>query len=192
MVITMNNSKQKNIENHMSIFHIIIGKTLITALLVICLLILFKKNSKFESYFKETYLSTNFNFAYVNNLYQKYLGSPIPFVDELITQSVFQEKISYEGYEVYLDGVSLSVKDDYLVPAIKDGLVIYIGEKEGYGNTVIVKDSDGVDVWYSNLKNINVKMYEYVNSNSTIGECSKKLYLVFKKDGEYLDFKKFI
>ena len=55
-----------------------------------------------------------------------------------------------------------------------------------------MKDSDGIDIWYSNLNNINVKMYEYVNSGDIIGECQKKLYLVFKKDGDYLDFKKFI
>ncbi len=178
----------KNINN----FHIFIFKTLITSLIVICLLITFKKNSKFKTNFYEKFLSTDFNFAYVNNIYKKYFGSPIPFSKIISTQSVFNEKITYEEYEEYLDGVSLTVKDEYSIPVIKNGLITYIGEKEGYGKTVIVKDSDGIDIWYSNLNNINVKMYEYVNSGDIIGECQKKLYLVFKKDGDYLDFKKFI
>lgn len=170
-----------------------ISRCLITGICVIALLICFKKNSSFKSSFYDRFLSIDFNFSYVNALYKEYFGSPIPFSDLLSkTEPVFNEKISYEGYENYLDGVSLNVSSNYMVPVINSGLVVFIGDKESYGKTVIVKDSDGVDTWYSNLTNVSVKLYEYVNSGDIIGGCSNNLYLVFKKDGNVLDFKKFI
>ena len=179
-----------NYKSYKGVFSFI-NRFLITGILVICLLIGFKKSSSFKSSFYDKFLSTNFNFSYVNDLYKKYFGSPIPF-SEVISEAVFDEKIVYDGYNEYLDGVSLNVASDYMVPIIHNGLVVFIGEKEGYGNTVIVKDSDGVDIWYSNLSSVGVKMYEYVSSGSFIGGCSNNLYLVFKKDGNVLDFKKFI
>ena len=86
----------------------------------------------------------------------------------------------------------MSVSDNYLVPSISDGLVVFIGEKEGYGNTVIVEGSDGVDTWYSNMSDVSVSLYQYISNGSFIGNCSKNLYLVFKKDGNVIDYKKYI
>lgn len=170
-----------------------ISRCLITAVCVISLFICFKKNSSFKSSFFDRFLSTDFNFSYINNIYKKYFGSPVPFGDFFSkSEPVFNEKLSYDGYESYLDGVSLSVSSDYMVPIINNGLVVFIGDKDSYGKTVIVKDSDGVDTWYSNLSSVSVKLYEYVNSGEIIGGCSDSLYLVFKKDGKVLDFKKFI
>lgn len=170
-----------------------INRLLITALLTIACLIVFKKNSSLKQNFYNKFLSQNFNFAYVNNLYTKYFGSSIPFGGffDNVT-SVFNESLVYDGYDEYLDGVSLNVSDNYLVPNIGVGLVIFIGEREGYGNTVIVQQSNGIDVLYGNLNDVSVKMYSYVSSGEFIGNCSNNLYLVFKKDGNVLDFKKYI
>ena len=170
-----------------------INRVLITCLLTIFCLIFFKKNSSFKHSFYDRFLSQNFNFAHINNIYKKYFGSAIPFSEYLSnSQAVFNERIVYDSYEPFLDGVALSVGSDYLIPAINSGLVVFIGEKDGYGNTVIVQQTDGVDVWYSNLNDYGVKLYEYVNAGSVIGGCNQKLFLVFKKDGNVLDFKKYI
>lgn len=176
----------------MNKFYIFFSRCLITGIIVIVLLIGFKKSSSFKSFFYKKFLSTNFNFSYVNNVCKKYFGSSIPFSDYIKSEPVFSEKLSYDGYDSYLDGVSLNVISDYMVPVINPGLVVFVGDKENYGKTVIVKDSDGVDTWYSNLSSVSIKLYEYVGSGDVIGGCSNKLYLVFKKDGNVLDFKKFI
>ena len=42
-----------------------------------------------------------------------------------------------------------------------NGIVIFIGEKEGYGNTVVVEQVDGIDVYYSNVSVSNIKLYDY-------------------------------
>lgn len=112
----------------------------------------------------------------------------LPFISE----PVFNEKLVYDSSSSYLDGVSLNVSSDYLVPSLDSGLVVFIGEKEGYGKTVIIEDSKGVDIWYSNLSSVNVKLYSYVSNGEYIGSCNELLYLVFKKDGNVLDYKKYI
>ena len=50
----------------------------------------------------------------------------------------------------------------------------------------------GVDIWYSNMNDISVDMYEYVSKGGFIGNCRDNLVLVFKKDGKVIDYKKYI
>ena len=87
----------------------------------------------------------------------------------------------------------LNVEDNYLIPIIENGIVVFIGNKDNYGKTVIIEQVDGIDVWYSNIKANNIKMYDYIEKGSLIGEVKgKKLYMVFQKDGAFLDYKKYI
>lgn len=176
-----------------SFFNIFFNKLLITGLITIICLIGCKGNSGFKKNFYDNVIDVNFNFAYINNIYQKYFGGAIPFSSFLnSTETVFNESLNYSGFSSYLDGVSLDVGDNYLVPSLESGLVIFIGEKEGYGNTVIVEGSNGVNVWYSNMSNISVDMYQYISKGSFVGECNNKLFLVFKKDGNVLDYQEYI
>ena len=176
-----------------SFFDKFLNRFLIIGLITIISLIMFKKDASFKRYFNDNVLSVNFSFATINSLYTKYFGGTLPFKGIIPDPvPVFNEKLSYNGINDYLDGVSLDVGGDYLVPSISDGLVVFIGDKDGYGNTVIIEGSDGVDIWYSNMSSISVSMYEYVSNGSFIGNCSNNLYLVFKKDGNVLDYKKYI
>lgn len=168
-----------------------LNRLLITCLLTVLCLILFKKNSSFKESFYNKFFSDNFDFAYVNNLYIKYFRSKLPF-NNVFSEPVFNEKLVYDSANSYLDGVSLNVSFDYSVPSVDSGLVIFVGQKEGYGKTVIIENKDGIDIWYSNLNSVNVKLYSYVSEGSIIGNCSDLLYLVFKKDGNVLDYKKYI
>lgn len=73
------------------------------------------------------------------------------------------------------------------------GLVVFIGEKEGYGNTVIIQQANGIDLWYGNIESVNVKLYDYVETGVLIGTTlNDNLYLVYKKDGEVLDYQNYI
>ena len=51
---------------------------------------------------------------------------------------------------------------------------------------------NGVEVWYGNIDNENVKMYDYISKGSLIGETNENLYLVFMKDGKILDYEDYI
>lgn len=170
----------------------IINSSLICLLLFIIVLIGTKASPNFKKFIEDKIFSQNFQFAKINNWYQKYLGGIIPFKDVFKdnTVTVFNEKISYNDSKNYKDGCVLSVDEDYLVPVLESGLVVFIGEKEGYGKTVIIQQVDGVDVWYSNVENINIKLYDYIEKGSALGNViDNKLYLVYQKDGKMLDYK---
>ena len=92
-----------------------------------------------------------------------------------------------------MDGVRLTVNDKYLVPNQLSGLVVFIGEKEGYGNTVIIQQANGIDLWYGNIEDVNVELYDYVEQGDLIGNTKDtNLYLVYKKDGEVLNYEDYI
>lgn len=175
-------------------FNKVIVKLIITIVLTIVSLIILKTSTTFKTGFYKYVYDSNISFASINNLYQKYFGSPLPFKDWFdYTKPVFNEQLTYKSSEDYKEGVKLDVDTNYLVPLLESGIVIFVGEKEEYGNTVIVQQANGIDVWYSNLGEINVKLYDYLEKGSLLGETfENNLYLVFIKDGEVLDYKKYI
>lgn len=185
------NQKEKNKKKNflMSFFN----KILVCIILVIICLIMMKTNSNFQEFVSEKIFKDNISFAYLNNLYNKYFGSILPSYKNSDTEVVFNEKLEYKEYNKYLDGYKLSVTTSYLVPIIESGIVVYIGNIDNYGESVIIEGIDGVDIWYSNLENISVKLYDYVNSGDYLGEVKgEDLYLVFEKNQEYLKFEDYI
>ena len=134
--------------------------------------------------------NTHFSFASFKNLYNKYIGNVIPFQNIFETKKLFNEKLEYKSLSKYNKGVKLTLSDNYPIPIIKGGIVIFSGEKEGIGKTVIIQQSDGIDVWYGNLSNTTMKLYDYVEDNSIIGEAkNNELYMTFQKDGVEIDYK---
>jgi len=173
-------------------FIIFVSKLLISVLITLIILILIKQSSVFKTNFYKYTYGTNISFAKFNEFYNKYIGSN-KIVDSLArTEPVFSEKMTYESVNKYLDGVVLNVKKNYLVPIEESGVVVFIGEKEGYNNTVIIQRIDGIDEWYGNMENVNVKLYDYVTAGSLLGDTNDKLFLVYKKDGNVLDWKEYL
>jgi len=171
-----------------------VNRLCITVILTLLTLIVLKSNSKLkQGFYKEVY-EKNFSFSEVNEIYKKYFGSSIPFKDFFVSSTpVFNEKLTYLEANKYMDGVKLSVIDKYLVPNQLSGLVVFIGEKEGYGNTVIIQQANGIDLWYGNIEIVNVKLYDYVEQGDLIGNTKDtNLYLVYKKDGEVLNYEDYI
>lgn len=170
-----------------------INKMLLIIVLFLATIVCLKSNQELRQNFYKVIYNDNINFASINKLYQKYFGSSIPFSifkDKL--KPVFDEDLIYSEKKSYLDGVSLSVGANYLVPSLDNGIIIFVGEKVGYGNTVIMECENGVEVWYSNINTINVNMYDYIDKGSLIGEVNENLYLVFMKDGEILNYEDYI
>lgn len=166
-------------------FLLLIVLTLLTLILL--------KNDQFKINFYKYVYQDNISFAKINKWYQDKFGSALPFSKYFEDIApVFNEKLNYTEANKYKDGVSLLVEDNYLVPALDSGIVIFIGEKEGYGNTIIIQQENGIDLWYSNLKEINLKLYDYVKDGSLIGISNSNLYLVFHKDGEVIDYQEYI
>lgn len=169
-------------------------RCMITIILVLLALIAIKTNSNIKTIITKNVYEKNFKFAKAKDIYQKYFGSILP-IDKVVKeeQPVFSEKLTYKKENAYKDGVVLSVDNNYMIPALESGVVVFLGEKEEYGTTIIIEQINGVEVFYSNVDALNLKLYDYVEKGKLIGEVKdNKLYLVFSKDGKYLNYKDYI
>lgn len=167
-------------------------KLLISVVIMLVILILIKSSSDFKNNFYSKIYNDNISFTKLKEVYNKYIGNS-DILDKVVqTETVFNEKLSYNSSEKYLDGVKLSVDSNYLVPISESGIVVFIGEKEGYGNTVIIQRIDGIDEWYGNIENVNIELYDYVSEGQLLGEVNNDLYLVYKKGGNVLNYEEYL
>lgn len=176
-----------------NLFKNIVLRVLITIIVTLILLIGFKMNSNFKKTFYHYVYEENFPFSAVKNFLQEKFGTSLTF-DKIVTdEEVFNEKLSYKDKSLYHDGVKLTVSSEYMIPSLESGIVVYIGEKENYKQVVIVQQMNGVDVWYGNIKQANVKLYDYVEKGSLIGQVDNKtLYLVFQEEGKFVDYQSYL
>ncbi len=175
-------------------FFKLLSHFLVCIIITLIGLIVLKSNADLRNFVYKNVFQSNLKFASINEFYEKYFGSSLPLSEKQSSLSmVSSEKIEYSNLEKYKEGVKLKVSNNYTIPVIKSGIVIFAGVKEDYGNTVIVQTADDIEMWYSNLKDIKVNMYDYLKKGSIIGEADgKDLILVFTKDGKSLDYKKYI
>lgn len=171
-----------------------ITKTLITIIIFLIGMILVKQNPKNKILIQENIYENSLKFTKAKQLYEKYFGS-IFSIDNLIYEDVpvFNEQITYTEKHAYKDGVALTVQSKYMVPSLESGIVVYIGEKENYGQTIIIEQTNGIDVFYSNITTTNINLYDYIEKGDYVGETlSDKLYLVFQKNGVVLNYNDYI
>ena len=167
----------------------LLNQILITAIITMIILIGFKWNNDLKQEFYKYVYNTSFPFASIKDWYQNLFGKDL-LTKPLETETeVFEEKLSYSNQSLYKEGVALTVSDNYMIPSLNSGIVVFIGEKENYGNTVIIQGIDGADIWYGNLNNVSVNLYDYVEAGTVIGETNGDfLYLVIKKDNEFIKY----
>lgn len=160
-----------------------ITKLLVTTMLVLLSLIYVKNNDENLTLFKKYVFEDTFNFSSFNNIYNSLKGSKkesIPVISN----------VKYSNKSNYLDGISLKVNDN-LVETFSSGIVVFIGDKDNYKNTVIIQGSDGYDIWYSNLNDIGVNLYDYINASTIIGQTDK-VYLKILKDGKTINANEYL
>lgn len=169
-----------------------VTRCLICVILFLLISIICNFSDKNLLWFKNNVYDNNINFTFFNKIYKKYVNKYLPFdlYDEKIVMS---DKFVYSDKEKFLNGVKLNVGKNYNMKSLCGGIVVYIGDKEGLGNTIIIQGTDGVDYWYSNLDNLSIKLYDYIEKDVLIGSTKNEyVYLTFLKDGKYLDYEKYI
>ncbi len=186
-----NNDVKVKIMNKIKSFAL---RSLAVASLFLILATICKYNSNYRDIiYKKIYLD-NFSFTQVKQFYSKYLGG-VSFLDKYVldTKPVFNENLTYYEKSKYYDGVKLKVDNNYLIPSIESGIVVFKGEKEHYGNVVIIQGMDGVDIWYGNISTSNINLYDYIEEGSFIGETiDETLYLVYSKGGNILNYEEYL
>lgn len=167
---------------------------------VLISIILFLVSSIFINYsdnnlllYKKYLYNKTFDFAFINNLYDKYLGGIVPLKNVKVTEQTVMNDIDYSKAETYLNGAKITDLEGEAIKALESGIVVFLGEKENLGNTIIIQGSDGVDYWYANLENVNASLYDYLDKDTILGNAKDgTLYLIFAKNGEYLNYEEFI
>ena len=170
-----------------------ISRCMISLILFLLISIICNFSDKNLLFFKNNIINNNINFTFFNNIYKKYIDKYIPFdvYDEKVVLS--DDKLIYNSKSNYLNGVSLSVGKNYNINSLCGGMVVYIGNKEKLGNTVIIQGNDGVDYWYSNIDNLSVNLYDYIEKDTLIGSSiDNNIYLTFVKNGQYQNYENFI
>ena len=172
----------------------LISKTLIIIIIFLLGMIIVKENPKSKVFIKKHIYENSLKFTKVNEIYKKYFGNLLS-INNLIYEEtpVFNENITYSEKKEYKDGVELTVTNNYMVPCLENGIVVYIGDKEDYGTTIIIEQTNGIDVFYSNITIESIKLYDYIEKGQFIGQTkTNKLYMIFQKDGKILDYRNYV
>ncbi len=175
-------------------FKNLIFRCLLVTIIFLLIAIFSKKSSNFKNYIVSNVYEKNFSFVKAKKFYNKYLGGIVPL--ERFSNNVspvFNESLQYDSESKYYDGVKLKVSDSYLVPVLEEGMVTYIGEKEKYGNVVIITTIEDKNIWYGNMNRVAVKLYDYVSKGDYLGEVKdNNLYLVISQNNIFLDYEEYL
>lgn len=170
-------------------------KLLLCLVIFLSLLILSKQNSTYREKIKKAIYEDHLEFNKIKQIYNHYLGGIFPL--ELIkisqTQKVFSEEMTYHDIKKYKDGAELIVTSHTMIPAINAGIVVYIGEKDDYGKTVIIENDNSIDLWYGNICDPTIKLYDQIQKGDYIGQaCNDKIYFVVTKENQPLNYKNYL
>lgn len=185
----LDNKPKKNDSNYIS--HLF-TRTLLSIILVLISAIYINISDQNLINFNNYFFNDTLSFTKINNLYTKYFGNIIP-TKVSNTTPVFENNNSYNNITEFNDNSYELTLNSNMFHYLESGVVVFIGEKENFGKTIIVQGIDGVDIWYSNLDNINLTLYDYVEKDSIIGEFKEnKAILTFIEDGNYIDYEKYL
>lgn len=171
----------------------LIKRVLLTTIVILSILIVCNLNKNFKAFINENVYETNYNFSKINALYKKYFLDIKNNAEDKVTNLVNKNNIlDYTETKEYKDGVLLSVSDKYPVKMLESGLIVSVGNREGI-NSVIVQQSNGIDVIYGNIDAKDIKVYDYIEKGTIIGETiENELYLAFYKDRKVLSYEPYI
>lgn len=74
----------------------------------------------------------------------------------------------------------------------KNGKVIYTGSQEMIGNYVVVLFDNDVQVTYSNMQDVFVKLYDTVEQGMVLGTYNEKVALEFERLGKKITYETFL
>lgn len=155
--------------------------------------------------FVQEVLTREFNFDGVSAAFQKYAGE-YPAILPTFSKQVKGDKpvwnevpkhhsiapVSGKIIEPFTKdgkGIKIAAQAGDGVKAMDQGWVIFIGQKEGFGPTVVIQHADNTQSTYSNLDHIQVAEQDWVEAGQIIGttKTDQPLYFSLQKDHQYVD-----
>lgn len=160
---------------------IYITKILLSAILLIVLNSFLESNNKLHKIIFES----KYNYIKINNITKILLNKKDSYVSN--NSLNYNKIIQKENYEILILDNKTSISN------IKEGNVIFIGNIKDKGKTITINTNKNENISYSNLENISVNLYDYVNKDEIIGNTvDNRLILSIKKDDKYIKYEDYI
>ena len=170
----------------------LISRTLIAVIFVLGSIIFTNISAKNKELYQKYVLEDSLEFTKINELYQRLFGSVDITKKDNDSEVVFGN-ITYTNIESFKNGSKLTIGMNEVVNVITSGIVVFIGEKDDLGNTIIIQGNDGVDIWYSNITDTDIKVYDYLESGNILGTSnSDDIYITISKDGEFISYEEYM
>lgn len=84
-------------------------------------------------------------------------------------------------------GLYLDTAANEAVLSIGKGIVIYVGNQEKLGKTIMIRHQNGFESTYAMLENIDIEMDDWVEPGELIGSADTKMYFAIKNQFRYLN-----
>ena len=170
----------------------IFTKILLSVIFLLSSVIYIKLSPENLENFKQTVLESNLTFTKINDWYHDVFGSILPSVKEPVDTTKMVSSGGMETKEPYLDGYKVKISKNTPVKTLASGLFVFQGEKEGYGNVYIIQGVNGIDIWYGGLTDLSLKLYDYVEADTILGNTMEDYYyLAFVKDGNFITYEEY-
>lgn len=186
----------------------ILFRILASVCLVLCMAIIYRTSAPWTEKARttlENVYQQEFQFATVSNWFEDTIGKPFAFLPEDSHKGANNEATDdhfaapatgtiMQSFVKDGQGVLIKTSNSTSVDTIKEGVVIYAGEKETHGKTVIVQHPDKSESWYARLQEINVSLYEEIKKGTKVGRVSPsaepdkgEFYFALKANGKFID-----
>lgn len=167
-------------------------RVLIAIIFVLISAIFINTSENNHQSFKKEVFETNLSFTKINEWYEKYFGKVLPIDINPGSTVVNKTTNEFKNIEKFHEGVSCGIGKGAIISTLNSGILVFLGEKENYGNVAIIQGIDGVDIWYGNIENINLSLYDYVEKDTLLGSAKEdQIYLVFQKEGQFLNYEEY-
>lgn len=126
------------------------------------------------------------------NTFQQEEAQKVDFVSKHYFSPVKGKIIA--PFETSRLGVTVETKSDTPVAAMDTGLVVYVGNKEETGYTIIIRHTNGLQSVYGWIEQGKVELNDWIKGGETIGTVSKNsskqagyLYFAVSKDNKFVN-----
>ena len=189
--------------------NVFLFKVLLSAALFFAVAILYKHPSSQLEPIRSAVASTfeqELQFAFITDWYEEAFGKPLAFLpSDLQEEGADVEKVTAEYIipatgtiiETFVsngEGIKIETEPNAKVGAIQAGTVVFVGNKEKTGKTVVIQHKDGSESWYGHLQSMDAKLYASIEKGASVGTVLQSsetgtsvLFFAMKKDGEFVN-----
>ncbi|MCA0969940.1 M23 family metallopeptidase [Halobacillus litoralis] len=138
-------------------------------------------------------MQEDFPFAKVSAWYSDRFGDPLEVISQNEDPAPSQAALPVSGsvttpFEANGKGIRMAVEAGSPVQAVKSGTVVFVGNVEETGKTVVVQHEDGSKSTYGFLTEVQVHLYENIPAQTVLGDAqASEVFFGIEKNDQYID-----